>query len=50
LGPAPACAAIVNVAPISVSGSASIGTRVNFVFMFILFAMPGCSGMGILAV
>src|ERR1019366_3303638 len=50
LAPAPACAPNVNVAPISVSGSASIGTRVILIFMFVLFAMPSCSGMGILTV
>src|ERR1019366_7412202 len=38
---APACSAIVNVAPISVSASASISTRSILVFMFILFALPG---------
>ncbi len=37
--PAPAWAAIVKFAPISVSGSASIGTRLILVFMFILFAL-----------
>src|ERR1039458_2074601 len=41
LGPAPACSAIVSVAPISVSASASISTRSILVFMFILFASPG---------
>src|ERR1017187_2530144 len=38
---APACSAIVNVAPISVSASASISTRSILVFMFILFPLPG---------
>src|SRR5450759_2472063 len=38
---APACWAIVNVAPISVSASASISTRLVLVFMSILFALPG---------
>src|ERR1035437_4490359 len=38
LAPAPACWAIVHVAPISVSASASISTRSILVFMFILFA------------
>src|ERR1019366_4257192 len=37
---APACSAIVNVAPISVSASASISTRSILVFMFILFPLP----------
>src|SRR5450759_1717646 len=41
LAPVPACWAIVNVAPISVSASASISTRLILVFMFILFALPG---------
>src|ERR1019366_303904 len=39
LAPAPACWAIINVAPISVSASASIRTSLVLVFMFILFAL-----------
>jgi hypothetical protein len=42
---APACAAIVNVTPLSVSASASIGTRSILVFMFILFVLPGYNGI-----
>ena len=36
----PGLCAIVNVAPISVSASASIGTRLILVFMFVLSALP----------
>src|ERR1039457_7010080 len=40
LGPAPACAPSGNVAPINMSGSASINARFNLVFIFVLFTLP----------
>src|ERR1035441_60466 len=40
LGPAPACCAIVNVAPITVSASSNISTRLILVFMLIPSALP----------
>jgi hypothetical protein len=41
LGPVPACVAIINVAPISESASASMSAKLILVFMFVLFALPG---------